>query len=364
MNLRWQRLSLPETLTPPWLDREVWLPLTPNEQPRVWRDGEVTRFGFNPKEVIERIRRERYASTMRSITHRLPLAYDRLPPQLRALGAHLVFRAGVSGRRVKHPLPDAANAVDILEALQTSEPTKPSEHNRLVISCDVDSAQGLRAAPRLAKRFERQGLRATFFIVGELFERGKVIIDELAERGHAIGAHGWRHDNRLIQLGESELRRRLRRAKEMVRPYGSSLFRSPSLLRSELTSRLIGEHFAVDSSVCDVDLEHPRGVLTTRPFRLDTHVSIPITLPMDSSLRFTGHRPDEIGQIWRSKMTRVHQGGGVAVLAVHSERHLSGGRKMAACTESFLDWAIGQPGVRPASLEDVALSLSPTPREV
>src|ERR1700742_2098199 len=51
------------------------------------------------------------------------------------------------------------------------------------------------ALPRLLTELERLGLRATFFIEAINCEINPDAVLEIAQRGHEIAAHGWRHEH-------------------------------------------------------------------------------------------------------------------------------------------------------------------------
>ena len=81
--------------------------------------------------------------------------------------------------------------------------------------------------PRLLSILEKHGVRATFFMVGELAKRYPEIVKMVARAGHVIGIHSWNHQNL------TQVRSRINRLKQMIAcarsttPYGKRLFRPP-----------------------------------------------------------------------------------------------------------------------------------------
>ena len=64
--------------------------------------------------------------------------------------------------------------------------------------------------------FDENGVRATFFVVGEMVESWQGPLAQLAERGHEIGLHGFTH-RYLRDLGPSETERELDRGLTVLR---------------------------------------------------------------------------------------------------------------------------------------------------
>ena len=90
--MAWLELSLPPSLRPAWLgERSVSIPLEPGEEACVIEGPEAPTLGFDLDAAIARLEDERWAAEVRSLTQRLPFAYDRLPWPIRGLGAVAVF---------------------------------------------------------------------------------------------------------------------------------------------------------------------------------------------------------------------------------------------------------------------------------
>ena len=313
--MKWRALEISPALAPAWLgQRPVFIPIDEAEEARVVeREGERI-FGFDLDEAIATLECEGWADEMRSPTQRLPFPYDRLPWPLRGLGALALFAPRRLVRPRHQPAWPIAPALDVLRFLRGD-----SKHSLwgdatwgFSLTCDVDSPAGWRRALDVAKAAEGSGHRATFFVVGEVLLGDPGIARELIARGHEIASHDTRHDNRLLTLEERALSARLARAKDIIAPFDGVGFRSPSLLRSPELFRLLSEHFEYDSSVCDTDLEVARGVTSVRPYTIAGIAELPITLPMDSSLRFTLHSKARIAELWREKCAWIRALRGLA----------------------------------------------------
>ena len=180
------------------------------------------------------LREERYAGEMRSPTAGLPFPYWRLSGRLRSFAAKCVYLPRRLRRDRQDPGWPIAPAADVLLELVGESP-RIAWRDRgwgLSITHDVDTLLGLRRCPAIADVVERAGFRSCFYVVGEVAECEPGIVRELRDRGHEIGSHDVRHDNRICELPEREMDERLKRARGLVERYGGTGFRSPSLIRS------------------------------------------------------------------------------------------------------------------------------------
>lgn len=89
---------------------------------------------------------------------------------------------------------------------------------------DGPHAQG---TPAVLELLAGQGVRATFFLVGEQIRRNPSLPQEILDAGHEIGLHCDRHRN-LLRLGPRQVREDLARAEDAI---ASSTGRSPLLYR-------------------------------------------------------------------------------------------------------------------------------------
>lgn len=332
-------------LGPKWLGNlEVRLPALDGHAPRIeFRDGRPA-FGFDPRRMLEVLREERYAGELRSPTTRFPFPYWRLPGWLRLLAARCLYLPQRLRRADQNPTWPIAAAADVLLDLlgEPRETAWGASGWGLCITHDVDTLRGLRRCTAIADAVERAGFRSCFYVVGEVAAREPGIVRELHARGHEIGSHDIRHDNRLCHLPDAEMEDRLKRARALVEPHSGVGFRSPSLIRSPRLIEAVGRHFGYDSSLCDSDLEFPRGCTSVFPYRLRGCLELPVTLPMDSSLTYFGYRPEGILDLWRRKCAYIRGVGGLAVSVTHAEPHLTGGEKLLAALRRFLDWVAQQ----------------------
>lgn len=108
---------------------------------------------------------------------------------------------------------------------------------------------------RLLDDLDDLGVRATVFVVGELAERVPALVAEIAQRGHEVGLHGWRHEP-LPTRTPGQLRHEVHRGRALLEDVtGAAVvgFRAPtfSLVPDSAwaTDVLADEGFTYSSSV-------------------------------------------------------------------------------------------------------------------
>ena len=89
---------------------------------------------------------------------------------------------------------------------------------------------------------------------------------------------------------------------------------------------------------------------------------LPLSMPRDGSLRFLGHSPAEIGDLWRRLALRISASGGIVNLLTHCEEGFSGNEPMLGVYRGFIEWISGDPRFEvmlPASLVGLLDRMSP-----
>jgi peptidoglycan/xylan/chitin deacetylase (PgdA/CDA1 family) len=119
----------------------------------------------------------------------------------------------------------------------------------------TDRPTGELVAPtrRILELFARHGVRATFFILGEVVGHYPELVREIAAAGHEIGSHGFHHVD-IDLLGPDGFARELAAgrdaiAQELGRPPVG--YRAPNLLLRDFMIPILRAHgFRYDASVC------------------------------------------------------------------------------------------------------------------
>ncbi len=310
------------------------------------RDGRV-HFHFDPWAALEHVTAERHLPPFRSWATRLPAAVFRLPGPLRLAGHRLL--AGSTRDAGDDDLLD-----DSLERLRAvvkgllgidDPPPWPGGNPPVVLTHDVDTAEGLRAAPRVAREEERLGLRACFYVVGDRYPLDHALLDDLRAAGHEIGLHGARHDFRLAYLSPRRINRRLDRCRDLVERHGVVGFRTPALLMSDSLAAELARRFEYDSSVPDTDVQSlagpRRGCASVFPFPRGDLLTLPPTLPLDDRLLLLGRSPSASYDAWAHKLAWIRRVGGMGVVTTHTEPHLVGGDALLAAYRHLLEHVVG-----------------------
>ena len=153
----------------------------------------------------------------------------------------------------------------------------------LVLTHDVEMADGQRFAARVADLEQSLGFRSSFNFVAERYPLDRGLIRDLQSRGFEVGLHGLRHDGR-------ELRSRRAfatiagRLNEHLRDLGAVGFRSPLTLRHPEWLQALEVEY--DASFFDTDPYEPLpgGTMSIWPFALGRFIELPYTLAQDSTL--------------------------------------------------------------------------------
>ena len=292
---------------------------------------------------VERLRLHAAFTETKPASRRLPVSYQRVPIGMRTLigrviGAVERLRTGVWARFPRWPVDLSADfAADLLgrEHDARNGPTP------VWLSHDLDTAEGL---GNLVAHFidieESVGARSTNYIVPCDWPIDHALLGEVRGRGHEIGIHGYDHSNRTPFCEPAERARRIAAAGDLAARYDAIGYRAPSLVR---TRALIGDlagHYRYDSSIPTSGGRFPvpnNGCASARPFRIGKLLEIPLTLPRDGSLRFLGHSPRAILDVWRRSADLIRRSGGIVSLLTHCEARFSGNAPMLDVYRGFLE---------------------------
>lgn len=300
---------------------------------------------LTPADVLAlREKRAYIAAADRPASSRLPFSYHQIPGPLRSAVANLIGRlkARQQSTWAQYPCWPIDLSTDFAATLiGLSNPLHIEGKTPVILTHDLDSAEGLENAVGLFCAIEEAvGARSVNFIVPKGWPLNFTHLDQLAERGHEIGIHGYDHAN-LTAHAEPRLRRtRLDAARDLIRRYGITGYRAPSLVRTpELLSDLAGLYL-YDSSIPTSGGLFPspnNGSATARPYRIGDVWELPLSMPRDGSLKFLGYSPVAILDLWIRCASDIADAGGVVVLLTHCEFRFSGEPKMLRTYQAFLE---------------------------
>jgi peptidoglycan/xylan/chitin deacetylase (PgdA/CDA1 family) len=266
-----------------------------------WRLGAVTQLYYRLKPVIPRQicvgLRQRYCSLQRS--------RSRLNWPVEERYARFQFRAAqaVIGQRDVSEMPFIH--------------FWPGDHQlALVLTHDVETAQGQSYVREVAALEERYGFVSSFNFVTELYPLDLTLIAELRERGFEVGVHGLRHDGKLF-LSPGRFQRRAERINRTLCDLSAVGYRSP--LQHRHPGWLQALDIEYDLSFFDTDPYEPMpgGTMSIWPFFLGRFVELPYTLAQDHTLMvILGAKTP---RMWLEKVDFIRRFGGMALLNSHPD---------------------------------------------
>jgi peptidoglycan/xylan/chitin deacetylase (PgdA/CDA1 family) len=228
----------------------------------------------------------------------------------------------------------------------------PGTHRAaLVLTHDVESAEGLRLAVEVADLEEASGLRSSFNLVAHQYPIDWGIVRELRERGFELGLHGVYHDRSMFS-SRPAFDAQQPPLRDMAARLEAVGFRSPATYR--VIDWLADLPVAYDCSVPHSDPFEPQpgGCCSLWPFFIGDVVELPYTFPQDHTI-FTllGERSIEL---WRTQLERIERLNGLAQLVTHPDPGYLGDAPKRALYAEFLELVRDRPGLWRALPRDVA----------
>ena len=300
-------------------------------------DGCV-RLPFNPTEVIDNLRRERYASfvaprsysLMRNAWTRKAYYYLRDILPLRA--RRQFQRAYLSGRRAL-PFPQwpVDFTVDTLHEhfLRLSMVAMGTQKvpfiwfwpegapGCLIMTHDVETAVGVNFVSRLMDMDDAHGIKSSFQVIpGGRYEIPDNLVQQIRSRGFELNLHDLKHDGSLFQDRDRFLAQAAQ-INEYVRAFQSLGFRSGAMYRNQEWFEAF--EFSYDMSVPNVaHLEpQPGGCCTVMPYSIGKIVELPLTMTQDYSLF---HMMDDYSiDLWKSECNQILRHNGLISFIVHPD---------------------------------------------
>jgi hypothetical protein len=267
----------------------------------------------------------------RPLYSRAPRLYFRTP----AWAKHLARRAFAARQRDRGAL-----IREYLGRLR-SLPTADSAPVPLLLTHDVDTAEGYRNLPALLAAEESLGLRSLTLIVTHRYRWSVSELLSFAARGHAFGVHDTTHDNQLAYLADDAIERRLREAQDSLGPLDCGAFRAPAFLRTAALYRAVARCVRVDLSSIDAALLWPHpGDGTTVPFplRLGKTLCVPTTLPRDGEMLALGLDAHETLDLVRAKAEELCRVGAPAGILTHPDPGFTDSEERVRGYVELLQW--------------------------
>jgi peptidoglycan/xylan/chitin deacetylase (PgdA/CDA1 family) len=211
------------------------------------------------------------------------------------------------------------------------------------------------AVPLILDVLARHGVRATFFVVGEVAERYPDRVEAIVEARHELAVHGYTHTAR-SKLSREEEEQELTRARSVLEQFSARVtgYRSPSWDFSPNTLDLLERHgFRYSSNFMD----------DIRPYRHERRslVELPVQWMLDDAAHWWFGPADwvkkiattaEVRAIWEEELVGIRELGGACVLTMHPQ--IVGRPSRLAFLDSFLEFAAALDGTWIATCDEIA----------
>jgi peptidoglycan/xylan/chitin deacetylase (PgdA/CDA1 family) len=214
----------------------------------------------------------------------------------------------------------------------------PGAHDAaLILTHDVESADGLRLAVEIADLEQERGLRSSFNLVAHEYVIDDGVVRELMERGFEIGVHGVYHDRSMFS-GREAFEAQLPAVRHAAERLGAHGFRSPATHR---VFDWLGElPVSYDCSIPHSDPFEPQpgGCCTLWPYFIGNVVELPYTLPQDHTvLTLLSHSSIDL---WLTQLARIERVHGLAQVLTHPDPGYLGDARKRRLYIEFLDAVI------------------------
>lgn len=309
--------------------------------------GRDLHFTFDPAQIVENLRRERYVNVLEERHHRFvdqPLvrkAYygfrNLLPVSIRK---HLQRLYLADWRRLKFPNWPVDFTVDtihedILRVAMEATGLKrvpfiwfwpEGAPNCLIMTHDVETTLGRDFTPRLMDIDHSRGIRASFQVVPEKrYEVTEEYVRAIKSRGFEFNIHDLNHDGHLYK--ERELfHSRAKQINYYARKFDARGFRAGVMYRN--LEWYDAFEFSYDMSVPNVAHLDPQrgGCCTVFPYFIDRILEIPLTTCQDYSLfQILGEYSIDL---WKKQLQMIASRNGLMSFIAHPD-YLTDGRSLA-----------------------------------
>lgn len=221
----------------------------------------------------------------------------------------------------------------------------------VILTHDVESADGLRLALDLANLEEERGLRSSFNVVADWYPIDDGILRELRDRGFEIGLHGVHHDRSLFS-SRDEFEAQQPALRDAARRFDAVGFRSPATHRVFDWLGDLPVEYDCTIPHSDPFEPQPGGCCSAWPFFVANVVELPYTMPQDHTLLTLLRRRSP--EPWLQQLDRLRSVNGLAQCVTHPDPGYLGDADKRAIYAEFLDGVAELDTVWKALPRDVA----------
>jgi len=203
----------------------------------------------------------------------------------------------------------------------------------LIMTHDVETAEGRDFTSQLMEIDESYGIRASFQVIPEKrYEVSDEYVREIKRRQFEFNIHDLNHDGQLYQ-DRQEFLRRAAAINAYVRKYDARGFRAGAMYRN--LDWYDAFEFSYDMSVPNVAHLEPKrgGCCTVMPFFVGRILELPLTAAQDYSLFHILN--DYSIDVWRKQLAMIRQRNGLMSFIAHPDYLIE--RRARAVYEALLD---------------------------
>ncbi|MGH9397462.1 MAG: hypothetical protein ACRD18_11510 [Terriglobia bacterium] len=303
---------------------------------RVVMAADGIKLPFDPSEVIENLRRERYSAHFREegriFNDMARKAYYTLRPLLGVSARRHLQKVRLRGwQEISFPAWPVDTTVERIHqkllalALRAQGMEKipfiwfwPEGHSSCaIITHDIESSLGRDFCSRLMDLDESFEFYSAFQVVPEnRYSVSKGFLNNIRRRGFEVNVHDLKHDGRLY-ADRAEFLRRAKRINDYAREYGAQGFRSGILYRN--ADWYDAFEFSYDMSLPNVAHLDPQrgGCCTVMPYFIGKLVELPLTCTQDYTLfHILG---DYSIDLWKKQIDLIRENFGLISLIVHPD---------------------------------------------
>jgi hypothetical protein len=287
---------------------------------------------FDPVQVVDNLRRERYCSAapggLSFLRQMYYLIRPVMGPSIRRRLQALYFKGWDRAGFPKWPVDQTVDAILeelMLLAMKTHKVSRipfiwfwpDGAPSSTVLTHDVETVSGLNFCQQLMDIDDAFGMKSSFQVVPEArYPVRQSFLDGIQNRGFEVNVQDLNHDGRLFSSREQFLRR-ADRINYYAQKFGARGFRAAVLYRNANWCEAL--NFSYDMSIPNVahlEAQHG-GCCTTLPFFIGNLLELPVTTTQDYTLFHILN--DYSTRLWKEQITQIRQKHGLISFIVHPD---------------------------------------------
>ena len=299
-------------------------------------EGQEIQLPFDAGDVVENLRRERYAAHFRQegrvFNELLRKAYYLVRPLLGvSVRRHLQKMRLRGWDAISFPDWPVDTTVERIHQMLLALSLKAQGMQKIpfiwfwpegfsscaIMTHDVEDPSGKSFCARLMDLDEAAGLRSSFQVVPEnRYSVSPHFLESITSRGFEVNIHDLKHDGRLY-ADHAEFLRRAKRINNYAREYGAEGFRSGILYRNADWYNAFD--FSYDMSIPNVAHLDPQrgGCCTVMPYFIGKIVELPLTCTQDYTLFQI--LDDYSIDLWKQQIALLREHHGLISFIVHPD---------------------------------------------